>query len=146
MQVAESGEFIVDKPPEEVVKLLKNPAAVARLIPGVGGVRESSDEYIGEVTVKFGHLSGRMTARFKYAEVRDDRVVVVGRAEGMQTAADFKISVDVEPSGDGKSLVKWRFEGAARGLVASLAPTVVKNTLRKMAEDAAKNFAKYLSQ
>ena len=143
MQVSESGEFFVAKPPEEVVKLLKDPATVARLIPGVSGVKESGGEYVGEATVKLGHLSGKMAVRFKYAEVRDDGVVVVGRATGLQTTADFTIAVDTQPK-DGGTLVKWRFQGTARGLVASLAPGLVQSALRKMAEEAANNFANYL--
>jgi carbon monoxide dehydrogenase subunit G len=143
MQVSESGEFFVAKPPEEVVKLLKDPATVARLIPGVSGVKESGGEYVGEATVKLGHLSGKMVVRFKYTEVRDDGVVVVGRATGLQTTADFTIAVDAEPR-DGGALVKWRFQGTARGLAASLAPGLVQSALRKMAEEAANNFANYL--
>jgi len=145
MQISESGEFVVSKPPEEVVKLLKDPATVARLIPGVSGVRESGGEYVGEASVKLGHLSGKMAVRFKYAEVRDDGVVVVGRATGLQTTADFTIAVDTEPR-NGGTLVKWRFQGTARGLVASLAPSLVRNALRKMAEEAASNFAYYLQK
>ncbi len=145
MQISESGEFVVSKPPEEVVKLLKDPATVARLIPGVSGVRESGGEYVGEASVKLGHLSGKMAVRFKYAEVRDDGVVVVGRATGLQTTADFTIAVDTEPR-NGETLVKWRFQGTARGLVASLAPSLVRNALRKMAEEAASNFAHYLQK
>jgi len=145
MQISESGEFVVSKPPEEVVKLLKDPATVARLIPGVSGVRESGGEYVGEASVKLGHLSGKMAVRFKYAEVRDDGVVVVGRATGLQTTADFTIAVDTEPR-NGETLVKWRFQGTARGLVASLAPSLVRNALRKMAEEAANNFAHYLQK
>ena len=64
MQVSESGEFFIAKPPEEVVKLLKDPATAARLIPGVSGVKESGGEYVGEATVKLGHLSGKMAVRF----------------------------------------------------------------------------------
>jgi carbon monoxide dehydrogenase subunit G len=143
MQVSESGEFFVAKPPEEVVKLLKDPATVAHLIPGVSGMKESGGEYVGEATVKLGHLSGKMAVRFKYAEVRDDGVVVVGRATGLQTTADFTIAVDTQPK-DGDTLVKWRFHGTARGLVASLAPGLVQSALRKMAEEAANNFANYL--
>jgi len=143
MQVSESGEFFVAKPPEEVVKLLKDPTTVARLIPGVSGVRESGGEYVGEASVRLGHLSGKMAVRFRYAEVRDDGVAVVGRATGLQTTADFTIAVDAEPR-DGGTLVKWKFQGTARGLVASLAPGLVRSALRKMAEEAAKNFAQYL--
>lgn len=131
------------KPPEEVVKLLKDPATVARLIPGVSGVRESGGEYVGEALVKLGHLSGKVAVRFKYAEVRDDGVVVIGRATGLQTTADFSIAVDTEPR-DGGTLVKWRFQGTARGLAASLAPGIVRSALRKIAEDAVKNLAQYL--
>ncbi|KUO89535.1 MAG: SRPBCC domain-containing protein [Pyrobaculum sp.] len=143
MQVSESGEFVVAKPPEEVVKLLKDPATVARLIPGVSGVRESGGEYVGEALVKLGHLSGKVAVRFKYAEARDDGVVVIGRATGLQTTADFSIAVDTEPR-DGGTLVKWRFQGTARGLAASLAPGIVRSALRKIAEDAVKNLAQYL--
>jgi len=143
MQVSESGEFAVAKPPEEVVKLLKDPATVARLIPGVSGVRESGGEYVGEALVKLGHLSGKVAVRFKYAEARDDGVVVIGRATGLQTTADFSIAVDTEPR-DGGTLVKWRFQGTARGLAASLAPGIVRSALRKIAEDAVKNLAQYL--
>ncbi len=145
MQISESGEFVVSKPPEEVVKLLKDPATVARLIPGVSGVRESGGEYVGEASVKLGHLSGKMAVRFKYAEVREDGVVVVGRATGLQTTADFTIAVDTEPR-NGETLVKWKFQGMARGLVASLAPSLVRNALSKMAEEAASNFAHYLQK
>jgi len=145
VQISESGEFVVPKPPEEVVKLLKNPAAVARLIPGVSDVRESGGEYVGEAYVRLGHLSGKMNVRFKYAEVRDDGVVVVGRATGLQTTADFTIAVDAEPR-EGGTLVKWRFQGTARGLVASLAPSLARGALRKMAEEAANNFAQHLQK
>jgi len=145
VQISESGEFVVSKPPEEVVKLLKDPATVARLIPGVSGVRESGGEYVGEASVKLGHLSGKMAVRFKYAEVREDGVVVVGRATGLQTTADFTIAVDTEPR-NGETLVKWKFQGMARGLVASLAPSLVRNALSKMAEEAASNFAHYLQK
>jgi Uncharacterized conserved protein len=116
---------------------------VAQLIPGVSGVREAGGEYLGEASVRLGHLSGKMAVRFKYAEVRDDGVVVVGRATGLQTTADFTIRVDAEPRDDG-TLVRWRFEGTARGLAASLAPGLVQSALRRMAEEAAKNFANYL--
>ncbi len=143
MQVSESGEFVVAKPPEEVVKLLKDPATVARLIPGMSGVKESGGEYVGEATVKLGHLSGKVAVRFKYAEARDDGVVVIGRATGLQTIADFTIAVYTEPR-DGGTLVKWRFQGTARGLAASLAPGIVRSALRKIAEDAVKNLAQYL--
>ncbi|ACB39274.1 carbon monoxide dehydrogenase subunit G [Pyrobaculum neutrophilum V24Sta] len=143
--MVESGEFAVGKPPEEVVKVLSDPAAVARLIPGVGEVREAGGEYVGEAAVRLGHLSGKMKARFRYAEVRRDGVVVVGRAEGMQTTADFKIAVDVQPGGGGGSLVRWRFEGSARGLAASLAPSLVRDALRRIAAETAKNLAAVLS-
>jgi len=144
MHVEESGQFTVAKPPAQVVELLKNPEAVAKLIPGVAKVEKSGDEYVGEATVKLGHLSGKMAVRFRYTYVGDDGVDVAGRATGLQTTADFKISARVEPSGGG-SLVKWRFEGDARGLAASLAPSIVKNALRSMATEAANNLAKYLS-
>lgn len=143
MQVSESGEFVVAKPPGEVVKLLKDPATVARLIPGASGVKESGGEYTGEASVQLGHLSGKMAVRFRYAEVRDNGVVVVGRATGLQTTADFTIAVDAEPR-DGGTFVKWRFQVTARGLAASLAPGLVQSALRKMAEETAKNLANYL--
>jgi carbon monoxide dehydrogenase subunit G len=124
MQVSESGEFFVAKPPEEVVKLLKDPATVARLIPGVSGVRESGGEYVGKASVKLGHLSGRMAVRFRCAEVGDDGVMVVGAATGLRTTADFTIAVDAVPRDDG-TLVEWRFQGTARGLAIALAPGLI---------------------
>ncbi|RFA93175.1 CoxG family protein [Pyrobaculum aerophilum] len=144
MKVDESGQFHVDKPPAKVVELLTKPEVVARLIPGVSKVEKAGDEYVGEAVVKLGHLSGKMATRFKYAEVRDDGVVITGRATGLQTTADFKIEVAVKPSGGG-SLVDWRFQGEARGLAATLAPSVVKGALRKMAEEAAQNLAQYIN-
>lgn len=145
VRVVESGQFQVNKPPLEVVKMLKQPEVVARLIPGVSNVQRSGDEYVGEASVRLGHLSGRMSARFKYAEVRGDGVVVVGRATGLQTTADLKIEVTVTPSGSG-SVVNWKFEGEARGLAATLAPSLVSGALRKMAEEAAQNLAQYLNK
>ncbi|MEM1599070.1 MAG: SRPBCC domain-containing protein [Pyrobaculum sp.] len=145
MHVSEEGDFFVAKPPGEVVGLLKNPELVAKLIPGVGAVSKSGDEYVGEAAVKLGHLSGKMAVRFRYAKVSDDGVEVVGRATGLQTTADFTISVKAEPK-DGGSLVRWRFEGEARGLIASLAPSIVQSALKKMASEAAQNLAKALGQ
>ncbi|MEZ0318560.1 MAG: SRPBCC domain-containing protein [Pyrobaculum sp.] len=145
MRVSEEGEFYVGKPPGEVVKLLKNPELVAKMIPGVTSVSKSGDEYVGEAVVRLGHLSGKMAVRFKYAEVSDDEVKVVGRATGLQTTADFTISVKAEPKDSG-SLVRWRFDGEARGLAASLAPSVVQSALRKIAAEAAHNLAKALTQ
>ncbi|MGC9050804.1 SRPBCC domain-containing protein [Pyrobaculum sp.] len=145
MRVVESGQFQVNKPPREVVEMLKKPEVVAKLIPGVSNVQKSGDEYVGEASVRLGHLSGKMNARFKYSEVRDDGVVVVGRATGLQTTADFKIEVTATPGGSG-SVVSWRFEGEARGLAATLAPSLVSGALRKMAEEAAQNLAQYINK
>jgi carbon monoxide dehydrogenase subunit G len=141
MQVSGSGEFFVVKAPEEVAKPLKDPATAARLILGLSSVRETGGEYVGEAAVRLGHLSGKMLVKFRYAEVREDGVRVVGSATGLQTTADFSIAV--EPRGGG-TLVKRRFQGTARGLAASLAPGIVRSALKKMAEDAAKNFAQHL--
>jgi len=142
MQVSGSGEFFVVKAPEEVAKPLKDPATAARLILGLSSVRETGGgEYVGEAAVRLGHLSGKMLVKFRYAEVREDGVRVVGSATGLQTTADFSIAV--EPRGGG-TLVKRRFQGTARGLAASLAPGIVRSASKKMAEDAAKNFAQHL--
>lgn len=145
MKIEESGHFSANKPPENVVELLAKPEVVAKLIPGVGKIEKAGDEYVGEAQVKLGHLSGKMTARFRYEAVRSDGVVVVGRATGLQTTADFRIEVSVKPSGSGSD-VYWKFAGEARGLAASLAPGIVKSALKKMAEDAAINLAQFLSQ
>ena len=145
MKVEESGQFSVNKPPEKVVELLSKPEVVARLIPGVAKVEKAGDEYVGEAQVRLGHLSGKMAARFRYEAVKSDGVVVVGSATGLQTTADFRIEVSVKPSGGG-SEVYWRFAGEARGLAAALAPSIVRSALKKMAEDAARNLAQFLSQ
>jgi len=120
---------------------LKDPATAARLILGLSSVRETGGEYVGKAAVRLGHLSGKMFVKFRYAEVREDGVRVVGSAAGLQTTADFSIAV--EPRGGG-TLVKRRFQGIARGLAAPLAPGIVRSALKKMAEDAAKNFAQHL--
>ncbi|MEL9991249.1 MAG: SRPBCC domain-containing protein [Thermoproteus sp.] len=145
MRVTESGEFFVDRPPNEVVAMLKNPEVAARLIPGLSRVEKSGDEYVGEASIKLGHLSGKMTVRFRYSKVESNYVEVAGRATGLQTTADFKISAEVNAQGSG-SIVKWRFDGEARGLAASLAPSIVRTALRSMAEDAARNLAETLKR
>ena len=143
MRVVESGEFFLEKPPTEVIEMLKKPEIIATLIPGVSKIIKIGDEYVGEVLVKLGHLSGKMSVKFKYGRTDQGGVAVVGRATGLQTTADFTIEARVEPSVQG-SLVKWKFESEARGLAASLAPSIVQNILRKMALETAQNLVNYL--
>lgn len=145
MRVTESGEFFVDRPPDEVVEMLKSPDVAAKLIPGLSRVEKSGDEYVGEASIRLGHLSGKMAVRFRYSKVERNYVEVTGRATGLQTTADFKISAEVGAQGSG-SVVRWQFDGEARGLAASLAPSIVRAALRNMAEDAARNLAEALKR
>lgn len=142
MQVVEEGAFVVGRPPAEVLESLRRPELVARVIPGVSGVRRVGDGYVGTMGVSVGALSGNLSVRFRVEEV-EGGVVVRGSASGLQSLADFVLRVFVEPSGGG-SLVRWRFEGSARGLVAALAPSLVRDAVRKVAEAAAANLARYL--
>lgn len=142
MHLVESGEFAIRRPAGEVMAVIKNPELAARLIPGLSKVSQTGGEYTGEMTVRLGHLSGRMNVRFRQ-EVMEDGVAIVGRATGLQTVANFHISISLQPRGD-STLVRWTFEGDATGLVATLAPSLVRDALRKTAREVAKNLAESL--
>ncbi len=144
VNIVERGEFAVSKPPGEVLALLKKPEEVAKLIPGVSKISKLGDGYVAELLVKLGTLSGKLNTRFRYVE-RENGVVIVGNASGMQTTADFKLDVFLSPLESG-TLVKWLFEGTARGLLSTLAPTLVVETLRKVALETARNLENYLQK
>ncbi|MEM1733777.1 MAG: SRPBCC domain-containing protein [Pyrobaculum sp.] len=143
MKIVEEGVFQVNRPPADVVNFIKNPENVVLIIPGLSNIRKSGDAYVGDLRVSLGALSGKMFIKFRI-DGGGDYVIVRGTATGLQSTADFTLHVATEPAQEG-ALVKWRFEGAARGLLASLAPSIVQDALVKLAQDAASNLAKHLS-
>ena len=104
--LAAAGSVDIPASPEAVFRVLLDPAALARVIPGCRTLTAVGDhEYRGEVTLGIGLVRTRFDARITLSELDPPRsLVLAGRGVGALGAAEGRGSVKLQPSTTGTRL------------------------------------------
>ena len=116
------GRAQVNAPPDQVWRMLLDPATLEAVVPGAHGVEKISDTHFrADVTLGIGPVKGRYRADIELSDLDPLRAVTLsGSAEGALGFGRGSGRVKLEPnSGDG-TIVTYRYEAAIGGKVASV--------------------------
>jgi len=110
----------------------------------VESVGRVEDGYRIKVRIKLGQISGVLNTSFKYVDVSEESIKVVGTSEGLQSVINFTISLKLEERNN-ETHVNWKFEGDIKGLI-----TVLRSFLdilaKQIIEDTIKNLKALLNK
>ena len=112
----------MNAPPDQVWRILLDPATLEAVVPGAHGVEKISDTHFrADVTLGIGPVKGRYRADIELSDLDPLRAVTLsGSAEGALGFGRGSGRVKLEPnSGDG-TIVTYRYEAAIGGKVASV--------------------------
>jgi carbon monoxide dehydrogenase subunit G len=116
------GEYTFDSPRDEVWKLVRDPEALAKCVPGIQSVTKVNDqEFKGEIAVRIGPLSGTFGGRVMVSnEVPPVSCTLTVEGTGKIGFLKGSGEVMLSEQPDGKTLMKYSGEAQIGGKVASV--------------------------
>jgi carbon monoxide dehydrogenase subunit G len=116
------GEYTFDSPRDEVWKLVRDPEALAKCVPGIQSVTKVNDqEFKGEIAVRIGPLSGTFGGRVMVSnEVPPVSCTLTLEGTGKIGFLKGSGEVMLSEQPDGKTLMKYSGEAQIGGKVASV--------------------------
>jgi carbon monoxide dehydrogenase subunit G len=116
------GEYTFDSPRDEVWKVVRDPEALAKCVPGIQSVTKVNDqEFKGEIAVRIGPLSGTFGGRVMVSnEVPPVSCTLTVEGTGKIGFLKGSGEVMLSEQPDGKTLMKYSGEAQIGGKVASV--------------------------
>jgi carbon monoxide dehydrogenase subunit G len=116
------GEYTFDSPRDEVWKVVRDPEALAKCVPGIQSVTKVNDqEFKGEIAVRIGPLSGTFGGRVMVSnEVPPVSCTLTLEGTGKIGFLKGSGEVMLSEQPDGKTLMKYSGEAQIGGKVASV--------------------------
>jgi 2-furoyl-CoA dehydrogenase large subunit len=126
------GEAVVGAPVERVWSMLLDPATLQAVIPGCHNVVKLSDTHFrADVTVGVGPVKGRYRTEVKLSDLDPPHAVTLAAtAEGVLGFGGGEGRVTLSPAGNGGTAIRYTYEAAIGGKVASIAGRLLDGAAR----------------
>jgi 2-furoyl-CoA dehydrogenase large subunit len=126
------GEAFVRASVERVWSMLLDPATLQAVIPGCHNVAKLSDTHFrADVTIGIGPVKGRYRAEVKLFDLDPPHAVTLGgTAEGALGFGGGEGRVTLNPSGNGGTRIRYTYEAAIGGKVASIGGRLLDGAAR----------------
>ena len=127
MAIKFSGEFEVQRPPEEVFDFLTNPGKFAPLLPDFQGMtQQDATHFTVKVNVGVSYIKGVADVKMELAEsVRPTRALYKGQGSVAGGNVTMSASFDLSPAAAGTK-VAWQGEAQIFGRLMSMAGGLVE--------------------
>jgi len=128
------GEYTFNGPREEVWKIMRDPDVLVTALPGTKRMEQVSEkEYIGEVNIRIGPISGSFSGKLTVSnEIPPESITLT--VEGKGKIGFLKGAGDVEliDRGDGTTLMRYNGEIQVGGKVASVGQRLFDTVSKSM--------------
>jgi carbon monoxide dehydrogenase subunit G len=128
------GEYTFSGPREEVWKIMRDPDVLVTALPGTKRMEQVSEkEYIGEVNIRIGPISGSFSGKLMVSnEIPPESITLT--VEGNGKIGFLKGAGDVEliDRGDGTTLMRYNGEIQVGGKVASVGQRLFDTVSKSM--------------
>lgn len=128
------GEYTFSGPREEVWKIMRDPDVLVTALPGTKRMEQVSEkEYIGEVNIRIGPISGSFSGKLMVSnEIPPESITLT--VEGNGKIGFLKGAGDVEliDRGDGTTLMRYNGEIQIGGKVASVGQRLFDTVSKSM--------------
>jgi 2-furoyl-CoA dehydrogenase large subunit len=116
------GDASVSGTPQQIWRMLFDPATLQAVIPGCQRVDRISDTHFrADVTLGIGPVSGRYRADVELSDLDPPRAITLsGRAEGALGFGSAEGRITLEPDGDGGTQLRYSYDATIGGKVASI--------------------------
>jgi 2-furoyl-CoA dehydrogenase large subunit len=116
------GRAKVNAPPDQVWRMLLDPATLAAVVPGAHGIEKISDTHFrAQVTLGIGPVKGKYRADIELSDLDPPHAVTLtGLADGALGLARGGGRVILEPDGENGTVVTYRYQAAIGGKVAAV--------------------------
>jgi len=121
-QLFGEGRAEVSARPDQVWRMLLDPATLAAVVPGAHGIEKISDTHFrAQVTLGIGPVKGKYRADIELSDLDPPHAITLtGSAEGALGLARGSGRVTLEPDGANGTVVTYRYEAAIGGKVAAV--------------------------
>jgi 2-furoyl-CoA dehydrogenase large subunit len=116
------GEIILSAPPEEIWRRLTDADELAAIVPGCRRLTQTGpDRYEAELMIGIAGIRGLYAAEIALADKNEPHALrLIGRASGALGHGEGEGDVTLEPAGDGKTRLTYRYGADIGGKVASI--------------------------
>jgi 2-furoyl-CoA dehydrogenase large subunit len=130
------GDASVNATPEQVWRMLLDPATLQAVIPGCRHVGKISETHFrADVTLGIGPVTGRYRADVELSDLDPPRAITLrGRAEGALGFGSALGLITLEPDGDGKTQLRYSYDASIGGKVASIGDRFLDGATRVIIE------------
>jgi uncharacterized protein len=127
-----SGEFAVQRTPEETYDFLTDPNRFCPLLPDYENVdMRGPKDFVVDVKVGISHIRGTAVVKLHLAEHnRPTRAAYTGKATMAGGNVDLNANFDLRPDGAG-AVVSWKGEAQVFGRLTSIAGGLLEPLARK---------------
>jgi 2-furoyl-CoA dehydrogenase large subunit len=129
--LAARGEVLLDAPPEAVFRVLLDPVALAKVIPGCNALEPAGENrYRADVSVGVGLIKARYAAEVALSELDPPRSLRLA-GSGLSSVGSARGSglVTLEPSGDG-TLLRYDYAAEVSGKVAAVGSRMLEGAAK----------------
>jgi 2-furoyl-CoA dehydrogenase large subunit len=126
------GEATVAAPADRVWTMLLDPATLQAAIPGCHTLQKISDTHFrADVTLGVGPVKGRYRAEVRLSDLDPPHAVTLsGSAEGALGFGGGEGRITLAPSADGGTTIRYAYEAAIGGKVASIGGRLLDGAAR----------------
>jgi 2-furoyl-CoA dehydrogenase large subunit len=129
--LAARGEVVLDAPPEAVFRVLLDPVALAKVIPGCNALEPAGENrYRADVSVGVGMIKARYAAEVALSELDPPRSLRLA-GSGLSSVGSARGSgiVTLEPAGDG-TLLRYDYAADVSGKVAAVGSRMLEGAAK----------------
>jgi 2-furoyl-CoA dehydrogenase large subunit len=129
--LAARGEVVLDAPPEAVFRVLLDPAALAKVIPGCNALEPAGEHrYRADVSVGVGMIKARYAAEVALSELDPPRSLRLA-GSGLSAVGSARGSgiVTLEPA-DGGTLLRYDYAAEVSGKVAAVGSRMLEGAAK----------------
>jgi carbon monoxide dehydrogenase subunit G len=148
MALEMKGECALPVPQAELWRLLNDPAVLAKIIPGCNSVRAvGTDRYEMGLKLQVGSVSGEYMGSVAIIDKQEPLHYVL-TVEGQGSIGFMKGSAafDLEPQGEGESLLRYAGSAEVGGVVAGVGQRVLSGVAKFLAGRFLKALAKHIEE
>lgn len=134
-----AGDYRFDAPVKDVWDALFDPAVLAAAMPGCEKLERVDGQFVGEMKIKIGPVSGTFAGKVELADVEEPsryRMVIDGRGSAGFVKATAK--VELAPDGDGTRL-RYDADAQVGGKIASVGERLIDASSRAIVKQSLDN-------